>query len=63
MPQVPLQVATERAIAERYFASQAQPLAGWDVSTSMFAHPTTNSINIVGKVIGGFVFAANLFCE
>lgn len=27
----------------------------------MFAHPTTNSINIVGKVIGGFVFAANLF--
>jgi len=38
----------------------AEPL-GWQVSSSMFAHPTTNSINIVGKVIGGFVFAANMF--
>lgn len=33
----------------------------WGVSTSMFAHPTTNSINVVGKAIGGFVFAANMF--
>ena len=34
---------------------------GWQVSTSMFAHPTTNSLNIVGQSIGGFVFAANMF--
>lgn len=28
---------------------QGQALS-WALSTSMFAHPTTNSINIVGKV-------------
>ena len=39
---------------------QPEELA-WGVSTSMFAHPTTNSLNVVGKAIGGFVFAANMF--
>ena len=40
-------------------ASSAQLAAGWelgwDVSSSMFAHPTTNSLNIVGQVsqLGG----------
>ena len=34
---------------------------GWQVSTTLFAHPTTNSINIVGQSIGAFVFAANMF--
>lgn len=63
--QVPLQVATERAIAQRFAAAAAgggaAPQLGWSVQTSMFAHPTTNSINVVGQSIGAFVFAANLF--
>ncbi|PSC73682.1 ABC transporter A family member 2 [Micractinium conductrix] len=63
--QVPLQVAVERALATHYFRNTSNLAAGWelgwDVSSSMFAHPTTNSLNIVGQVIGGFVFASNLF--
>jgi hypothetical protein len=68
--QVPLQVLTERAISQFYYNTSkalgqlpagAPDQLAWDVSTSMYPHPTTDSINIVGKVIGGFVFAANLF--
>ncbi|KAI7842323.1 hypothetical protein COHA_003963 [Chlorella ohadii] len=68
--QVPLQVLTENAIAQYYYdtakaqgqlPADAPDQLAWDISTSMYPHPTTDSINIVGKVIGGFVFAANLF--
>ncbi|KAL4859820.1 ABC transporter A family member 2 [Chlorella vulgaris] len=65
--QVPLQVLAERGIAS--FLANSTVAGGeaapaqfdWSVATSMFAHPTTNSINVLGKSIGGFVFAANLF--
>ncbi|EFN57675.1 hypothetical protein CHLNCDRAFT_57211 [Chlorella variabilis] len=62
--QVPLQVATERAIAQLFANASLgadAPQLAWQVATSMFAHPTTNSINVVGKSIGSFIFAANLF--
>jgi ABC-type multidrug transport system permease subunit len=62
--QLPLQIATERAIAQLFANASggaAAPQLGWSVQTSMFAHPTTNSINVVGQSVGAFVFAANLF--
>lgn len=59
LPQVPLQVLTERALSQHYYsqnkaALQAQgrlpadapDLLAWDVSTSMYPHPTTDSINV-----------------
>ena len=58
-PQVPLQVLTERALAQHYYSqnkatlqAQGRPpadapeLLAWDVSSSMYPHPTTDSINI-----------------
>lgn len=64
---VPLQVLTEREIARYIWATKAtagnQSLDAfsWNVSVSQFAHPETGSLNIVGQVIGPFVFAANMF--
>lgn len=49
-PQVPLQVLTERAIAHYYYNEAGRPdQVAWDVSTSMYPHPTTDSINIGAK--------------
>ncbi|KFM23420.1 ABC transporter A family member 2 [Auxenochlorella protothecoides] len=61
--QVPLQVAAEREIARYLWQLAGRDAANfsWTISLSEFAHPTVDSINIVGQAIGPFVFAANLF--
>lgn len=61
--QVPLQVAADREIARLLWtqAGRAAAAFSYNMSVSQFAHPTTDSINIVGQAIGPFVFAANLF--
>lgn len=59
---VPMQVSIENAIASYQWRKAGN--AGdvdWNVSYSMFAHPTTQSVNIVGQAIGPFIFAANMF--
>lgn len=59
---VPMQVSVENAIASYQWKRAGN--AGnvdWNVSYSMFAHPTTQSVNIVGQAIGPFIFAANMF--
>ncbi len=59
---VPMQVSIENAIASYQWKKAGN--AGnvdWNVSYSMFAHPTTQSVNIVGQAIGPFIFAANMF--
>ena len=59
---VPMQMLAEQEIAAYQWrqSEKATPL-NWNVSYSEFAHPTTNSINIVGQAMGPFVFAANMF--
>lgn len=59
---VPMQVSIENSIASYQWRNTGN--AGdvdWNVSYSMFAHPTTQSVNIVGQAIGPFIFAANMF--
>ena len=59
---VPMQVAVEREIASyQWRRSGRTGDVAWNVSYSMFAHPTTQSVNIVGQAIGPFIFAANMF--
>ncbi len=59
---VPMQVAAEREIASyQWRRSGREGEMEWNVSYSMFAHPTTQSVNIVGQAIGPFIFAANMF--
>ena len=59
---VPMQVAVEREIASYQWRRAGKAgLVEWNVSYSMFAHPTTQSVNIVGQAIGPFIFAANMF--
>eukprot|EP00887_Chlorella_sp_A99_P004766 scaffold4.g4766.t1 len=61
-PGVPIQVAAQKAIATWLWKQAGREGAPeWAVSTSMYAHPSTSSINIVGQAIGPFVFAANMF--
>jgi hypothetical protein len=33
----------------------------WTVALSIFAHPTTTELNVVGSAMGPFVFGANMF--
>jgi ABC-type multidrug transport system ATPase subunit len=59
---VPMQVAVEREIAAyQWRMAGREGSVEWNVSSSMFAHPTTQSVNIVGQAIGPFIFAANMF--
>ena len=59
---VPMQVAVEREIASyQWRRAGKEGAVEWNVSYSMFAHPTTQSVNIVGQAIGPFIFAANMF--
>ena len=58
----PMQVAVEREIASYQWRQSGRAgEVSWNVSYSMFAHPTTQSVNIVGQAIGPFIFAANMF--
>jgi len=59
---VPMQVLTEKEIAAYQWRNAGKEgSVDWNVSYSMFAHPTTQSVNIVGQAIGPFIFAANMF--
>ena len=60
---VPMQVLAEREISAYQWYQQGNPEGSfeWNVSYSQFAHPTTDSVNIVGQAMGPFVFAANMF--
>ena len=59
---VPMQVLTEKEIAAFQWRNAGKEgSVDWNVSYSMFAHPTTQAVNIVGQAIGPFIFAANMF--
>ena len=61
--QVPLQAAAEREIARYLWEGAGTSGAdfSWNVSTSQFAHPSTEDFSVIAAAIGLFVFAANLF--
>ena len=58
---LPLQVATEREIARQQYTSLGRPLSDWSVRLKDFPHPALSTNNIVGQVIGPFLFAASMF--
>ncbi|GAB4824042.1 hypothetical protein N2152v2_011088 [Parachlorella kessleri] len=60
---VPLQAAVEREVARYYWAQVGRPADAfnWTMSLSIFAHPTTTELNVVGSAMGPFVFATNMF--
>lgn len=58
---LPLQVATEREIARQQYSSAGQALSDWTVRLKAFPHPALSTNNIVGQVIGPFLFAASMF--
>ncbi|KAL3145133.1 hypothetical protein ABBQ38_001737 [Trebouxia sp. C0009 RCD-2024] len=58
---LPLQVATEREIARRQYSLAGQALSDWTVRLKAFPHPSLSTSNIVGQVIGPFLFAASMF--
>lgn len=55
---LPLQAAAERELARM---ATNGILKSWNASVSQFAHPTVGDLNIVGKTLGPFIFAANMF--
>ena len=58
---LPLQIATEREIARLQYSSLGQSLSDWSVRLKDFPHPALSTNNIVGQVIGPFLFAASMF--
>ena len=58
---LPLQVATEREIARQQYSLAGQSLSDWTVRLKAFPHPALSTNNIVGQVIGPFLFAASMF--
>lgn len=58
---LPLQVATEREIARQQYSLAGQALSDWTVRLKGFPHPALSTNNIVGQVIGPFLFAASMF--
>ena len=58
---LPLQVATEREIARQQYSSLGQSLSDWSMRLKDFPHPALSTNNIVGQVIGPFLFAASMF--
>jgi len=61
--QVPLQVATERALAQLYYRREGRTLAAadWNVALSGFAHPPVDDFSLVGTLVSPFTFAAVMF--